>query len=361
MGHPGERTVTLWVVSPTGEMASTTASIDVNDVVEPVARIGGNGQPNAGGWRLLVNDALTLNCDSSSDDHEVSLCAWTLDGTLYGQNNSILVSWQTIGSHEVVLTVTDSSGNTNSASTTVVVIDATLPVLQQSSLNVLPSSGMIDQALKCSVTANDPFDSETALRYHWDLNPELDSDGNGDERDDPDRIGSSADLTFKQAGTYTVVVTVFDPSNNSDSHAFSIKIGEPAEEGSIAGMLLVVLFIGTLTMGIALVGHRRWQHGLAVELLIGRGLNAAEAKAHIAHVIDARKTPSLHLPWFWLALIWVTSPLEQSKKSNPKQQNLSRSTGLRNQPLSCRPLRHQQQLQPLALEAKPQPPMHWLC
>jgi PKD repeat protein len=210
---------------------------------------------------------------------------------LYGQNNSILVSWQTIGSHEVVLTVTDSSGNTNSASTTVVVLDATLPVLQQSSLNVLPSSGMIDQALKCSVTANDPFDSSIALRYHWDLNPELDSDGNGDERDDPDRIGSSADLTFKQAGTYTVVVTVFDPSNNSDSHAFSIKIGEPAEEGSIAGMLLVVLFIGTLTMGIALVGHRRWQHGLAVELLIGRGLNAAEAKAHIAHVIDARKTP----------------------------------------------------------------------
>ena len=288
---PGERTVTLWVVSPTGEMASTTASIDVNDVVEPVARIGGNGQPNAGGWRLLVNDALTLNCDSSSDDHEVSLCAWTLDGTLYGQNNSILVSWQTIGSHEIMLTVTDSSGNTNSASTTVVVVDATLPVLQQNSLNVLPSSGMIDQALKCSVTANDPFDSSNALRYHWDLNPELDSDGNGDERDDPDRIGSSADITFKQAGTYTVVVTVFDPSNNSDSHAFSIKIGEPAEEGSIAGMLLVVLFIGTLTMGIALVGHRRWQHGLAVELLIGRGLNAAEAKAHIAHVIDARKTP----------------------------------------------------------------------
>ena len=288
---PGQRTVTLWVTSPTGQMASKTTSIDVQDIIDPTARIGGNGQPVAGGWRLLVNDALVLNCDSSSDDHEISLCSWSVDGALFGQNNTILVSWTTIGSHEVVLTVTDSSGNTNSTATSVVVVDNTLPVLQQSSLNVLPSSGMIDQAITCSVSASDPFDNTIALRYHWDLNPELDGDGNGDDRDDADRTGSKADLTFKQPGTYTVVVTVFDPSNNSDSHAFTIKIGEPAEEGSIAGLLLMVLFIGTLTMGIALVGHRRWQHGIAVDLLVGRGLSELEAKAHIAQVIDSRKTP----------------------------------------------------------------------
>tara|TARA_B100000768_G_scaffold69810_1_gene67080 strand:+ start:2286 stop:4805 length:2520 start_codon:yes stop_codon:yes gene_type:complete len=288
---PGERTVTLWVTSPTGQMASTTTMVDVQDVTNPVARIGGDGQPIAGGWRLLVNTPLSLNCDASGDDHEVSLCSWNLDGSPYGQNSTILLSWPSIGAHDVSLTVTDASGNTNTSVTTVVVVDNTLPVLQQSSLNVLPASGMIDQAITCSVSANDPFDETLALRYHWDLNPELDSDGNGDERDDPDRIGSRADLTFKEAGTYTVVVTVFDPSNNSDSHAFTIKVGEPTEEGSIAGLLLMVLFIGTLTMGIALVGHRRWQHGVAVELLIGRGLSAPEAKVHIAQVIDSRKTP----------------------------------------------------------------------
>ena len=288
---PGDRTVTLWVTSPTGEMASTTTTIAVNDGIDPVARIGGNGQPVAGGWRLLVNDALVLNCDSSSDDHLITACAWNLDGSPFGQNSSVLLSWASIGSHEVVLTVTDASGNTNATTTTVVVIDNTLPVLQQTSLNVLPSSGMIDQSLTCSVEANDPFDAASALRYHWDLNPELDSDGNGDARDDPDRTGSTADLTFKQPGTYTVVVTVFDPSNNSDDHAFILNIGEPTEEGSIAGMLLIVLFIGTLTMGIALVGHRRWQHGIAVDLLVGRGLSVPEAKAHIANVVDARKTP----------------------------------------------------------------------
>lgn len=288
---PGERTVTLWVTSPTGQMASSTTTLAVNDVIDPVARIGGNGQPVAGGWRLLVNDALILNCDSSSDDHQVSACAWNLDGTPFGQNSSILLSWSSIGTHEVVLTVTDASGNTNATSTTVVVIDNTLPVLQQSSLNVLPSSGMIDKAVTCIVEANDPFDGSSILRYHWDLNPDLDSDGNGDARDDPDRTGRQADLTFKQPGTYTVVVTVFDPSNNSDSHAFTLNIGEPAEEGNIAGILLIVLFIGTLTMGIALVGHRRWQHGVAVELLVGRGLSVPEAKAHIANVVDSRKTP----------------------------------------------------------------------
>jgi hypothetical protein len=288
---PGDRTITLWVVSPTGQMASSTSTVSVNDVVDPVARIGGNGQPVAGGWRLLVNDALVLNCESSSDDHTISACAWNLDGSPFGQNTSVLLSWASIGTHEVTLTVTDASGNTNSTTTVVVVIDNTLPVLQQSGLNVLPASGMIDQSIACVVEAVDPFDDASLLRYHWDLNPELDSDGNGDARDDPDRIGSRADLTFKQPGTYTVVVTVFDPSNNTDEHAFTLNIGEPTKEGSIAGLLLMVLFIGTVTMGIALVGHRRWQHGVAVDLLAGRGLSVPEAKAHIAAVVDSRKTP----------------------------------------------------------------------
>jgi len=288
---PGERTVTLWVVSPTGQMASATVAIDVEDITDPTARIGGDGQPVAGGWRLLVNTPLTLNCDSSSDNHLVALCAWNLDGAPYGQNTSILLSWTTIGTHEVLLTVTDASGNTNTSETTVTVVDNTLPVLQQSTINILPSSGMTNEAIRCSVSANDPFDDLTVLRYHWDLNPELDSDGNGDVRDDPDRTGSSADITFKQAGSYTVVVTVFDPSGNTDSHAFTITVDEPAEEGSIAGLLLMVLFIGTVTMGVALVGHRRWQHSIAVELLVGRGLSASEAKTHIAHVVDTRKTP----------------------------------------------------------------------
>ena len=288
---PGDRTVTLTVTSPIGSSASSTAVISVLDVVNPVARIGGNGQPISGGWKLITGDTILLNCDGSTDDHVVNVCAWNLDGNPYGQNSSVSFSWAGIGTHEVTLTVSDASGNSNSISTTLLVTDTTIPVLNQSTTDLLPSSGKVNDAITCSVQATDAYDFAPLLRYHWDLNPEVDSDGNGNSRDDADQTGSSTELEFSKSGQFDIVVTVFDQSNNSDSHAFTLTIDAPPEKGSIAGILLMVLFIGTLTMGVALLGHRRWQNGIAKELLIGRGLSDVEAESHMATVASTRKIP----------------------------------------------------------------------
>ena len=288
---PGDRTVTLTVSSPTGTSASTTSVISVLDVVNPIARIGGNGQPISGGWKLVSEESILLNCAGSTDDHTVSTCAWNLDGNPYGQNNSVSFSWTDIGMHTVTLTVTDASGNSNSISTTLVVTDTSLPILDQSILNLLPSGGLVNEAITCTAQASDPYDPSTSLRYHWDTNPEVDSDGNGNARDDADQTGASTDLEFKSSGRYDIVLTVFDQSNNSDSYAFTLNIESLPSKGSIAGILLVVLFIGTLTMGVALLGHRRWQNGIAKDLLIGRGLNEIEAEAHMATVASTRKIP----------------------------------------------------------------------
>lgn len=288
---PGDRTVTLTVTSPIGSSASSSAVISVLDVTNPTARIGGNGQPISGGWKLITDETLLLNCDGSTDDHEISICSWNLDGTPYGQNTSVSFSWSDIGTHVVTLTVSDASGNSNSISTTLLVTDTSLPVLDQASLSLLPSVGEIGDLITCSAQATDIYDASSSLRYHWDVNPEVDSDGNGNTRDDADQTGSSTDLEFTQSGRYDVVLTVFDQSNNSDSHAFTLTIESPPAKGNIAGVLSVVLFIGALTMGIALLGHRRWQNGIAKELLIGRGLSTVEAEAHMASVASTRKIP----------------------------------------------------------------------
>ena len=288
---PGDRTVTLTVISPTGSSASTTSVISVLDVVNPIARIGGNGQPISGGWKLVSEESILLNCAGSTDDHTVSTCAWNLDGNPYGQNNSVSFSWTDIGMHIVTLTVTDASGNSNSISTNLVVTDTSLPILDQSTLNLLPSGGLVNEAITCTAQASDPYDPSNTLRYNWDLNPKVDSDGNGNARDDADQTGLSTDLEFKSSGSYDIVLTVFDQSNNSDSYAFTLSIEPLPSKGSIAGVLLVVLFIGTLTMSVALLGHRRWQNGIAKELLIGRGLNEVEAEAHMATVASTRKIP----------------------------------------------------------------------
>ena len=288
---PGDRTVTLTVTSPTGSSASTTSIISVLDVVNPIARIGGNGQPISSGWKLISGDSILLNCEGSTDDHKVEMCAWSLDGMPYGQNNSVSFSWTEISTHAVSLTVSDSAGNSDTVSTQVIVTDVSLPVLLQSSLLLLPSGGMVNDAISCSAEATDSYDPPTSLRYHWDLSPGVDSDGNGNSRDDADQTGSTTILEFQDSGSYDVVLTVFDQSNNSDSHAFTITVEPLPGKGSIAGVLAVVLFIGVVTMGIALLGHRRWQNGIAKDLLIGRGLNGTEAKAHMATVASTRKIP----------------------------------------------------------------------
>ena len=119
----------------------------------------------------------------------------------------------------------------------------------------------------------------------------MDTDGNGNTRDDADLSGSTAELLFSKSGSYDVVLTVFDQSNNSDSHAFTVTIEDAADKGSLAGILMVVLFIGAITMGVALIGHRRWQKGIAMQLLVDRGLSEPEAQAHLAGVASSRKLP----------------------------------------------------------------------
>ena len=63
-------------------------------------------------------------------------------------------------------------------------------MLENLSIEQLPSSAIEGEALKFSISATDAYDQEFQLRYHWDLNPAVDSDQNGDPKDDPDYVGS---------------------------------------------------------------------------------------------------------------------------------------------------------------------------
>ena len=288
---PGDRSITLTAVSQTGVSASATSTVSVADVVSPIARISGDGQPIEGGWKVSTNQTLNLNCDASTDDHLVSFCIWSWDESSAERNTSVSLLWNDIGMYPVSLTVADASGNSNSISSTVTVTDSSLPVLNQANLDLLPSSGLVNEVITFTVSATDSYDPASSLRYHWDLNPDVDADGNGDARDDADYTGSTTELEFSKSGQFDVVLTVFDQSNNSDSHAFLITIETLPEKGGIAGILFVALFIGTLTMGVALLGHRRWQSAIAMDLLMGRGLSKPEALAHMSAVAGSRKIP----------------------------------------------------------------------
>ena len=98
-------------------------------------------------------------------------------------------------------------------------------------------------------------------------------------------------MLFDTAGTKTVVVTVFDASNNTDTRTFTIVVEESVESSTNFGLVAVVLFIFVVTLSISFIGYRRWQSSIAVGLLTGRGLSDSEAKAHMAMVRQSQKLP----------------------------------------------------------------------
>ena len=210
---------------------------------------------------------------------------------LSDSNNSIALSWPNIGTYQVNLTVTDNSGNSATTTATVVVDDSSIPNFLPQSIQELPSSSVEDKPITLSIDATDAYDQSYQLIYHWDLNPNFDSDGNSDPTDDPDYVGSSVDVELKEAGRKDIVVTVFDQSGNSESHAFSINVAAAAEPTSMFGIIVVVLFVGLITMSVAMLGFRKWQTGIAIQLLEGRGLSEVEARKHIAIVKQRNKIP----------------------------------------------------------------------
>ena len=286
---PGEKTITVAMTAPSGQQASTTYTVTVDDVVPPTPRIQSvDGVPVAGGWRVNVNGAIVLNCASSSDDHAVASCAWTVDGQTTN-DSTLTLAPDAVRTYQVELTVKDASGNSANTSAIIASVDPSVPYFEEGYLDLFPTKATEGDELIFEVAVDDDYDGLAALRVHWDLQPSKDTDGNGDARDDPDLVGLNPTLSFAQSGLQEIVITVFDASNNSATHAFSVNVkATPTETPPLATGALAV---GALTVVVVagLVGFRTLQRNKGFNLLIQRGLNAEEARAHMARVAQQNK------------------------------------------------------------------------
>ena len=287
----GTKIVTLTTTSPNSQISSTNYSVEVSDIVAPNPVVSSSAELFTGGWKTSINQETAFSCSSSTDDDIIASCLWEWGSVFSDTNSSTSITWPNIGTYQVNLTVVDNSGNSATTTAVVVVDDSSIPSLNQQSIEQLPSSTIEGESLTLSIDAIDAYDQSYQLIYHWDLNPNSDSDANGDPTDDPDFIGSSVDVEFEQGGRKDIVVTVFDQSGNSDSHAFSINVDNAAEPTSAIGLVMVAMFVGLVTISVAMIGFRRWQARIAVQLLQGRGLSEAEAKQHIAMVKQRSKVP----------------------------------------------------------------------
>ena len=286
---PGEKTVSVVMTAPSGQQASTTYAVTVQDVTPPVARIQSNGTSVAGGWRIDVNNAIQLSCTASTDDHQTDSCDWTIDGEVTTNVSSLTYTPDEIRMYEVSLTVKDASGNVGTLSAVINSVDPTIPRFDASLLPNFPTTATEGEAISFEVVVFDDYDDNATLRVHWDLQPGKDTDGNGVLKDDPDRVGLNPSITFASPGLQEIVVTVFDNSNNSANYAFSIDIAAAPTSSSSPSFAIIALLVALVIGGVGLLGFRTIQRNRGLNLLIEKGLSREEAHAHMAGVAQQSK------------------------------------------------------------------------
>lgn len=168
-----------------------------------------DASPASGGAPLVV----TFSGGNSTDDNGIASYLWDFaNGSTSNEVNPVH-TFNTVGSYEVSLTVTDGSGLTSTDTVTITVNEESnaAPVAVASAT---PTSGTAP--LTVNFTGSGSTDDQAVTSYVWNY-------GNGEASSAP-----NPEYTFQNPGVYNVILTVRDENGLEDSAAVAITVNEPA-------------------------------------------------------------------------------------------------------------------------------------
>jgi PKD repeat protein len=204
-GSSGTYTVYLRVTDNSGNTDSTTQTITVSDNLSPTASF--VYSPTS----PVIDEPVYFNATESTDpDGNIDTYQWD-----FGDGNGETVSENQVdhtyldaGTYTVVLVVTDDSGNTDSVSKTVTVIDGT-PIASFTFSPGNPNAG--DTVTFNASGSSDP--NGRIEKWLWDFG-------------DNSSPGTTVVIThqYTTAGTYTVKLTVTDNDNNTATTSQTVTV-----------------------------------------------------------------------------------------------------------------------------------------
>ena len=220
---PGTYNATLYVWSSTGEIASASITITVENN-PPVATA--DLQPSNGEIPLDV----TFYGSGSDPDGSIVLYEWDFEGDGDYEWSSITTgntthTYTTTGTYQAVFRVTDDNGLTDTATATTTVVRAGPPGSPTATATANPTSGNAPLTVNFNGTATDP-DNDIVL-YEWDF------EGDGDYDWSSLTTGSTSH-TYSAAGTHVASFRVTDETDLTgiDQTLVSVNIQASLSVGS---------------------------------------------------------------------------------------------------------------------------------
>jgi len=200
---PGTYTITLVVADDKGLIDSTTTTIEVGENQPPTAAF--TATPTSG------LNPLTVEVDASDSDDDGQLVAidWDFGNGETASGETASVTYADDGTYEITLTVTDDKGLTDTATTTIEVGENQAPV---AAFTATPDTGL--NPLTVDVDASDSSDDGEIVSYEWDF-------GNGETAS-----GETASVTYADAGTYEITLTVTDDKGLTGTATATVEVGE---------------------------------------------------------------------------------------------------------------------------------------
>ena len=188
--------------------------IDLESAVNPRAELQA--------YPLFIQEGETITLDARDSDAVEGVITdfeWDFGN---GQTSDTVVgftsfTYERFGVYTVTLTIKNSVGGEDQVTSTIVVNGA--PVLN---LTIPDSIKAGESALLDASGSFDPEGKE--LMYSWDLDWSVDTDRDGDNRNDADAITSSVLLPTNNSGTKRGSVTISDGDGATDYQSFEIEI-----------------------------------------------------------------------------------------------------------------------------------------
>lgn len=167
---------------------------------------------------VTAGNEVGFNLEVESDDNDALNYNWDFgddEGTSAQSSPSYV--YDEAGTYEVSVTVSDSSGQSDTATTEIVVEEAPNepPTIDQI---ISPEEAEVGDNVMFTVIAFDDVDSTRDLQYAWDFD------------DGSTGTGISATNSFSEEGTYDVSVTVTDTGGESTTESAVIQVTDPSAD-----------------------------------------------------------------------------------------------------------------------------------